>query len=83
MRHEAHKFWRYLSAEKTSVPERKSPNATVDDPVTIAGKLNSFFQSAFTRSCSQVSLQPEVVDTPIPEINISEEGVRSISRQID
>lgn len=65
MRHEPHNFWRYLSSEKTSVPEIKSPNAVAADSVTLAEKFNSFFQSVLTDTSSQAALEPYIVNNPI------------------
>lgn len=77
------KFWQYLSKDKSGITEIRTSGVSIDDPFTIANEFNAFFQSVFTMNASHAHLNPYTLRNPMPEVNLSKNGILSLLRNLD
>lgn len=77
------KFWRYLSKDKNSITEIKTPGGTTDDPAVFAEGFNTLFQSVFMLTASHVQMPSYALVKQMPEVHLTKYRILSLLCKID
>lgn len=72
----------YLT-ENLAITQIISSNQRFTDPESIATAFNTFFQSVFAREVTNTSMSPNSFKQAMPSLNITQEGVLCLLRNLD